>query len=131
MSDASATPMTRILFVDDEPRVLDGLRRSLRAQRQRWDMHFAIGGEAALAALEQAPFDVIVSDMRMPDVDGLMLLTAARERWPRMTRLVLSGYTDMEAVLRSTSVAHQILAKPCDPAELVAVIDRARRPAAP
>jgi HD-like signal output (HDOD) protein len=123
--------MTRILFVDDEPRVLDGLRRSLYAQRGRWSMTFAVGGAAALAELERAhtahaPFDVIVSDMRMPDVDGLTLLSAARERWPRMTRIVLSGFMDMEAALRSTSVAHQFLAKPCAPAELEAAVDRTR-----
>jgi HD-like signal output (HDOD) protein/ActR/RegA family two-component response regulator len=116
----------RILFVDDEPRVLDGLRRSLRAQRDRWDMTFAIGGVAALDELERASFDVIVSDMRMPDMDGLRLLTAARDRWPHMARVVLSGYMDMEAGLRSTSIAHQFLAKPCTPVELEAVVDRTR-----
>jgi HD-like signal output (HDOD) protein len=107
--------------------VLDGLRRSLRAQRGRWEMTFAVGGAAALRELERAPFDVLVSDMRMPDVDGLTLLTAARERWPRMARIVLSGYMDMEVALRSTSVAHQFLAKPCDPAELEEVVERTRR----
>jgi HD-like signal output (HDOD) protein len=124
--------VTRILFVDDEPRVLDGLRRSLRAQRDRWEMTFAIGGAAALAELERAelertPFDVLVTDMRMPDVDGLTLLTAARDRWPRMARIILSGYMDMEVALRSTSVAHQFLAKPCEPSALEAVVDRTRR----
>jgi CheY-like chemotaxis protein len=118
--------VTRVLFVDDEPRVLDGLRRSLRAQRGRWEMSFAVGGPAALVELERAPFDVLVSDMRMPDVDGLTLLTAARDRWPRMARIVLSGYMDMEVAVRSASVAHQFLAKPCDPAELEAVVERTR-----
>jgi HD-like signal output (HDOD) protein len=119
--------VTRILFVDDEPRVLDGLRRSLRAQRARWDMTFAVGGAAALQELERAPFDVMVTDMRMPEIDGLTLLTAARERWPRMARIVLSGYMDMEVALRSTSVAHQFLGKPSEPAELEAVVERTRR----
>lgn len=122
--------MTRILFVDDEPRVLDGLRRSLLAKRGQWDMAFAVGGAAALEELERAPFDVLVTDMRMPEVDGLALLTAARERWPRMARIILSGYMDMEVALRSTSVAHRFLAKPCDPQELEAVVERTRRLAA-
>jgi putative nucleotidyltransferase with HDIG domain len=121
--------LTRILFVDDEPRVLDGLRRTLHAQRGRWSMTFAVGGAAALVELERAAaagvaFDVVVSDMRMPEVDGLKLLTTARERWPRTVRVVLSGYMDMEVALRSTTVAHQFLAKPCDPAELEAVVER-------
>ena len=62
--------MRRVLFVDDEPRILEGLRRMLRSQRHDWEMAFAPGGEAALAMLETLPFDVIVSDMRMPGIDG-------------------------------------------------------------
>ena len=122
--------MIRILFVDDEPRVLDGLRRLLRTHRDRWDMVFALGGAAAMTELERGAFDVIVTDMRMPEMDGLALLTAVRERWPRTARIVLSGYMDMEVLLRSTSVAHQFLAKPCDPAELEAVVERTCRVAA-
>jgi HD-like signal output (HDOD) protein/ActR/RegA family two-component response regulator len=124
--------MTRILFVDDEPRVLDGLRRTLRGHRARWEMSFALGGEAALAELARAEearerYDVLVTDMRMPDVDGLALLTAARRRWPEMVRVVLSGYMDMETAVRSSGAAHQFLAKPCDPGALEAVITRTRQ----
>lgn len=58
--------MRQVLFVDDEPRILDGLRRMLRPLREEWEMAFAPGGESALAMLEAHSFDVIVSDMRMP-----------------------------------------------------------------
>jgi HD-like signal output (HDOD) protein len=119
--------MTRILFVDDESRILDGLRRTLRSHRNQWEMAFALGGEAALAELERAPYDVIVSDMRMPQLDGLALLTAVRERWPRMVRIVLSGQMDMETAVRAVSVAHQFLTKPCDATALEGVIGRARQ----
>ena len=71
--------MRRVLFVDDEPRILEGLRRMLRPQRHEWEMAFAPGGEAALAMMEASPFDVIVSDMRMPGIDGAALLCAVRE----------------------------------------------------
>jgi len=117
--------MKRILFVDDEPRILEGLQRMLRPQRSEWEMAFAPGGEAALAMLEAESFDVIVSDMRMPGVDGAALLEAVRERYPGMLRLILSGYTELEASFRAVPVAHQFLLKPCDPDALRIAIERA------
>ncbi len=117
--------MKRILFVDDEPRILEGLQRMLRPQRNEWEMAFAPGGEAALAMLEAESFDVIVSDMRMPGVDGAALLEAVREKYPGMLRLILSGYTELEASFRAVPVAHQFLLKPCDPDALRIAIERA------
>ncbi len=117
--------MRRVLFVDDEPRVLDGLRRMLRPQRHEWEMAFAPGGEAALALIEAAPFDVIVSDMRMPGIDGATLLCRVREKYPQMVRIVLSGHTELSTALRVVPVAHQFLAKPCDPEMLRVAIERA------
>jgi HD-like signal output (HDOD) protein len=117
--------MRRVLFVDDEPRILEGLRRMLRPQRHEWDMAFAPGGEAALALLEATPFDVIVSDMRMPGIDGATLLCRVRERYPHMVRIVLSGHTELSTALRVVPVAHQFLAKPCDAEMLRVSIERA------
>src|SRR5215469_9947183 len=117
--------MTRILFVDDEPKVLDGLRRLLRPQRLQWDMSFIEGGEAALALLDQSPFDVIVSDLKMPGMDGTALLERAREHHPQVVRIVLSEYADLEAAFRAAQVAHQLLLKPCDAEMLRVAIDRA------
>lgn len=117
--------MKRILFVDDDAHVLDGLRDLLRRQRREWDMVFALGGEAALRELDAQPFDVVVSDMRMPDMDGATLLTLVQERHPETVRIVLSGQTEHEATLRLVPVAHQFLAKPCDRDELRRAIERA------
>jgi putative nucleotidyltransferase with HDIG domain len=117
--------MMRILFVDDEPRILEALQRMLRPQRHEWEMAFAPGGEAAIAMLEAQTFDVVVSDMRMPGMDGAALLEAVRERYPAMLRLILSGYTEMEASFRAVPVAHQFLLKPCDPDALRIAIHRA------
>ena len=103
--------MKRILFVDDEPRVLEALQRMLRPQRKRWEMLFAGGGEEALAILGSAPFDVIVTDMRMPGMDGARLLQHVKERFPSVIRVVLSGHVEMEAALRAAPVAHQFLAE--------------------
>lgn len=116
--------MKRILFVDDEPRVLDGLRRMLRPQRNEWDMAFALGGEAALDHLGAHEIDVIVCDMRMPKVDGLTVLRYVREHAPQVIRIVLSGQTDLAVMSRSVHIAHQFLAKPCEPATLKSAIER-------
>ena len=64
----------RILFVDDEPKVLQGLQRMLRPMQHEWEMAFSESGKEALEILEKEPFDVVVSDMRMPGMDGAQLL---------------------------------------------------------
>jgi len=117
--------MRRILFVDDESRILEGLQRMLRPQRQHWEMAFASGGAAALKLLEERPFDVIVSDMRMPEMDGAALLTHVRDRFPGVVRMVLSGHTSLGSALRAIPVAHQFMVKPCDPSLLRVTVDRA------
>ena len=117
--------MKRILFVDDEPKILEGLQRMLRPQRSEWEMAFAAGGEAALSMLETSPFDVIVSDMRMPGMDGAALLHLVREKYPSVLRIILSGYTELEAAFRTVPVAHQFLLKPCEQNALRNAISRA------
>jgi len=117
--------MTRVLFVDDEPKVLDGLRRMLRAYRNEWTMQFCEGPEQALAAMAEEPFDVIVSDMRMPGMDGAELLTRIRDKYPDTVRIVLSGQSEQERILRAVGPAHQYLSKPCDPESLRTTISRA------
>lgn len=116
--------MNRILFVDDEPAILEGLRNSLRKQRGRWDMVFAAGGAAALRELEKARFDLVVTDMRMAQLDGAELLRLVKERYPTTARMVLSGQAEQSEVVRALPVAHQFLSKPCDPEQLRSAIDR-------
>jgi HD-like signal output (HDOD) protein/CheY-like chemotaxis protein len=108
----------RILFVDDEPMLLSGLERSLRGMRKEWEMEFAPGGRQALEALARAPFDVVVTDMRMPGMDGAELLEQIKAKYPRTMRFVLSGQSDRETILRSIGPTHQYLSKPCDLEEL-------------
>lgn len=117
--------MKRILFVDDEIKILEGLQRMLRPQRNNWEMAFAPGAQAALGMLEAAPFDVIISDMRMPGRDGAALLKIVREKYPSVLRIILSGYTELEAAFNAVPVAHQFLVKPCDQDTLRNAIDRA------
>jgi HD-like signal output (HDOD) protein len=108
----------RILFVDDEPMLLSGLERSLRGMRKEWEMEFAPGGRQALEALARAPFDVVVTDMRMPGMDGAELLEQIKTKYPRTMRFVLSGQSDRGTILRSIGPTHQYLSKPCDLEEL-------------
>jgi HD-like signal output (HDOD) protein len=115
----------RILFVDDEMRILEGLQRMLRPQRQHWEMAFAPGAQAALGMLEAARFDVVISDMRMPGMDGAALLKTVRDKYPGVLRIILSGYTEMEAAFNAVPVAHQFLVKPCDQDTLRTAIERA------
>jgi HD-like signal output (HDOD) protein len=121
-SDKPATK--RILFVDDEQAVLDGLANLLRKQRRSWEMTFALGGRAALEELEKAPFDIVVCDMRMPGMDGAELLGHVKNRFPAVARVVLSGHADQEMVMRALPVAQQYLSKPCDAEQLRGVIER-------
>ncbi|GAB4317513.1 MAG: response regulator [Candidatus Zixiibacteriota bacterium] len=114
----------RILFVDDDPNVLHGLRRMLHRMRDMWDMEFVESGELALDRLEEQQFDVVVSDMRMPGMNGAQLLEQIQQRHPQTVRLILSGYSDQELVLRSVGPAHQFLAKPCDADTLVQCVKR-------
>lgn len=123
----AATEKSRILFVDDEPNVLEGLRRMLRHQRNIWEVTFATSGDEALAFLTEHPAHVIVSDLRMPGMDGLTLLDAVRDTAPETVRIALSGYSDKEETLRAVSHIHQFLAKPCDADTLCTTLERALR----
>ncbi len=109
---------TKILFVDDEPNILDGLRRMLRSMRKEWDMTFAPGGQNALDTLAEKSFDVIVSDMHMPGIDGAQLLNIVKQQYPQMVRIALSGQTSKGTILKSVGPIHQYISKPCDAATL-------------
>lgn len=115
----------RLLFVDDEGMVLDGLRRSLHGMRSEWEMCFVDSPAAALRALEHDPYDAIISDMRMPMMDGAELLERVKQGYPSIVRIVLSGQSSRASVLRSITPAHQFLSKPCDPGELVVRLSQA------
>ncbi|SCA57261.1 putative HDOD domain family [Candidatus Terasakiella magnetica] len=113
-----------ILFVDDESNILMGLRRGLHGKRKLWKMSFAEGGHEALELVRNDHIDVIVTDMRMPIMDGAQLLEEVRELSPDTARVVLSGYSKDEAILRVVGAAHQYLAKPCNFELLEATLER-------
>jgi len=114
----------RALFVDDEPRVLDGLRRSLRSKRGEWDMAFATGGVEAVELLRTEQYDVVVSDMRMPGMDGAELLANVSERHPEVARVVLSGHIEADSVFKVAVAGHRFLSKPSDAESVIGVIEQ-------
>jgi putative nucleotidyltransferase with HDIG domain len=115
----------RLLFVDDENNVLAALRRMLRSKRDHWDMSLVNSSQAALEALEKTPFDVIVSDIKMPGMDGAELLTRVKDAYPGTIRIALSGQVDLNEVIRSIRSVHQYISKPCTAEDLVARIEGA------
>jgi HD-like signal output (HDOD) protein/ActR/RegA family two-component response regulator len=116
--------MRHILFVDDDPNVLDGLRDALRPRRREWRMTFVNGGEAAIEVLERETVDIVVSDLRMPGIDGATLLTRVASMQPEAVRIVLSGQADPATIGRVAAVAHRILVKPSPIEEITRILER-------
>lgn len=112
-----------VLFVDDEPNILSGLRRMMRTQRDAWDMRFVEGGPAALQVLENEAVDAVVSDMRMPGVDGATLMERVAAVAPGAIRVILSGEADRGLACRTVGRSHRFLAKPCDAAAIAASVN--------
>jgi response regulator RpfG family c-di-GMP phosphodiesterase len=110
----------RILCVDDEPQILEALRDTLR---RSFDVHTATSGADGLAKLATAPqeFALIISDMRMPVMSGTVFLREARRVAPDATRILLTGFADLDAAVRAVNEAQlfRFLTKPCDSAELL------------
>jgi DNA-binding NtrC family response regulator len=105
--------LPRVLCVDDEPNILRALTRSLHG---RFELVTAVGPHAGLEALErEGPFTVVLSDMRMPGMDGVEFLTKVSQRWPQTVRMLLTGMGDTDAADRATreGVIYRTLAKPC------------------
>src|SRR5436305_271906 len=124
MSAGQTEDVKRILFVDDDRYLLEGLRDALRPHRRRWSMSFVGSGEEALELLATQPQDVVISDLRMPGMDGATLLARVRETTPAAVRIVLSGQAELRMVARAAGVAHRLLAKPCEIDDLTRVIER-------
>lgn len=114
-----------VLFVDDEPQALQAIDNLLIEADVDWDCAFAMTGEEAIAMLEEYPIEAIVTDLRMPGMDGAMLLNYVGEHYPKVVRIITSQRTDKDLVLRVVDCMHQFLPKPCSAAQLKSTIDRA------
>jgi DNA-binding NarL/FixJ family response regulator len=113
----------RVLFVDDEPNVLDGIRRQLR---NRLEIETAVGAAAGLSMIEsKGPFAVVVSDMRMPEMNGASFLSKVNQISPDTVRMVLSGQADLDSTVAAVNEGHifRFLMKPCDSDKLLEVVN--------
>lgn len=123
----TATALKRVLFVDDDQKVLDAIERTLLEVSSDYDMAFTTNAREALRKLQESAFDVIVADMHMPELGGAELLTEVTRLYPQTVRILLSDNASLDLVLRSSTTAHQFLTKPCDAATLRRTLDRALR----
>lgn len=103
-----------VLFVDDDPKVLQGLRRMLLGMRNEWEMHFAGSAAEALTYLPAQRMDAIVTDMNMPGMDGAALLDIVKVDYPDTVRILLTAQPNDAVMIRVARSAHQVIAKPCD-----------------
>lgn len=114
----------RILFVEDDPLLLDLMRETLEDMAPAWDMVFVPTAEEALQAFAGGPFDAVVADLWLPGMNGAQLLQKILVRHPSTVRFVLSGCDDQALAMEVVERAHQFLRKPCDPAFLKSVLKR-------
>ncbi len=114
--------MLQILFVDDESSLLNGLKRLLRAKRNEWNMEFADSAAKALELMQDTDFDVLVTDLRMPKMNGAELLKEVADLYPSCMRIVLSGEVGTSLVYETMGVAHRFLSKPISGEDLCASI---------
>jgi response regulator RpfG family c-di-GMP phosphodiesterase len=113
-----------IIFVDDDLNVLRGLRRRMMSRRPNWALRFYESAELALIGLEEQPADVVISDMRMPLMDGAEFLRIVAKRWPQTSRILLSGYADENAIQNGAAATHHFLAKPCTDTDIIHAAER-------
>lgn len=119
---AVAAEMPVLLFVDDEPNILSALRRLFRGQGYR--VLLAEGGEQGLELLRSEAVDLVVSDMRMPGMDGARFLEAVRANWPEIVRILLTGYSDMSSTVAAINRGeiYRYIAKPWDDNDILLVV---------
>lgn len=119
--------MLSILFVDDEAHLLQGIRRLLHSHRQEWAMTFCNSGEEAMRQMAKEHFDIVVTDMRMPEVDGSRVLFESYLNCPSTMRCVLSGQAERAQTCKVSGTAHQFLSKPTQQMELEEMVARVER----
>ncbi len=125
MNHPLTPPTPTILCVDDEPNILSSLRRLFRTRG--YQVRTAESGQAGLQILEQEPVDLVISDMRMPEMDGAKFLEHVRTRWPDTMRLLLTGYADISSIVEAINRGeiYRYITKPWDDNDIVLLVQHA------
>lgn len=125
VAGSEAAPPWRLLCVDDEPNILSSLRRLFRGGG--YQVTVANSGAEGLQALEKEPFDLIISDMRMPEMDGARFLEQARARWPDTIRILLTGYADIASTVDAINKGQifRYISKPWDDNDMLLIVRHA------
>lgn len=120
------TPAARILIVDDDPALLEALPEALRLRMHGVEIDTCESASAALEHIEAIDYDAIVTDIKMPGMDGLALLAAIRERWPEIPTLLITGHGERDLASRALrGGAYDYISKPIDRDHLIASLERA------
>ena len=114
--------MKRVLFVDDEAQILKSVRRIFAGSA--FEVICADSGDSALSVMKEQPVDMIVSDMKMPNMDGIELLSTVKQNYPETIRFILSGYADDTEIVSTlkNNIAKAYIFKPWDNSELIRVV---------
>jgi DNA-binding NtrC family response regulator len=115
--------LPRVLLVDDDPIVLRALRRLLLGARPGWEIDMAESVEAALSLIRSTTYDVVVTDLHMPVLGGMTLLTRLKSEHPSVMRVIHSSHVESLSPEQANELAHAVLAKPGRPDELLVVLE--------
>ncbi len=115
----------RLLVVDDERSVLDGLRRILYRRKNEWKLEFVSNARDALSAMRTHHYDIVISDLKMPGMNGVVFLEKVKRKYPNTIRFMLSGYNDKKLIDRAVRCVHRFIPKPCQPGTIETMIDQA------
>jgi len=116
--------MKRILFVEDHPLMRDMYKALLASESNRWEVATAESGSEALTLMQERPFDIVASDMRMDGMTGVELLNTVLKLYPQTSRMIISGVADQAEAADALESTHQFLVKPVDLNTLRAVLVR-------
>jgi len=125
MSESKKPCKPTVLCVDDEQNVLDSLQRTLR--KEGYQLFFCTEATQALKLFEETDIDLLITDMRMPEIDGATLLAEVESKWPNTVKILLTGYADIDPIISAVNVGKifEYISKPWDSAELKKSIKQA------
>lgn len=112
-----------IVFIDDEPNLLNSLKRSLRKYSEKWTISYLESAQAGLDFLEKDPCELLFTDYKMPNMDGLELIRIVREKYPEVKIVLMSGQSEAEVYERSKEIVDLYLSKPCSTEDIVKAIE--------